>query len=259
MKSTQHKKTNKHSFGKDQANRKTSLLFMQFGLVFALLVTFFAMESKTLVNNDNLGDLPTTIYDPIDDPIPDTTPKEPKQEEPKSETIPDPEPDMTKLDIKSDDDDIDETDFLFSSEDDQNKKTDLTDYSNFDEVKIQDEIIEDVKFIDIKDAPIFPGCKGSPEEKKQCFSDQVKKLVARKFNADLAQELGLSTGKKRISVQFTVDKSGTVTDVLVRAPHKRLEKEARRVVNLLPEMTPGKQRGRKVGVKFQLPIVFIVE
>ena len=44
-----------------------------------------------------------------------------------------------------------------------------------------------------------------------------------------------------------------------RAPHARLEKEAKRVVGLLPKMIPGKQRGRPVNVTYMLPISFNVE
>ena len=46
---------------------------------------------------------------------------------------------------------------------------------------------------------------------------------------------------------------------MARAPHKRLQQEAIRVVKLLPKMIPGKQRGRPVGVKYSLPIAFKVE
>jgi len=46
---------------------------------------------------------------------------------------------------------------------------------------------------------------------------------------------------------------------MARGPHARLEKEAIRVVELLPDMTPGKQRGRPVGVKYTLPITLVVE
>ncbi len=115
-------------------------------------------------------------------------------------------------------------------------------------------------FTIIEDAPIFPGCenKNSKSEKKRCFSTSVNRHVARKFNANLAQELGLSPGKKRINAQFTINKKGEVVDVKVRAPHIKLKKETERVINLLPKMIPGKQKGRPVGVKFNLPIVFVV-
>ena len=44
-----------------------------------------------------------------------------------------------------------------------------------------------------------------------------------------------------------------------RAPHPRLEKEAARVVNMLPKMKPGRQRGRAVVVSYTLPITFLVQ
>ncbi|MFZ2284034.1 MAG: energy transducer TonB, partial [Lutibacter sp.] len=85
------------------------------------------------------------------------------------------------------------------------------------------------------------------------------KHVNSKFNADLASELGLTPGIKKIFVMFKIDKTGEITDIQARAPHKRLEAEAIRVVQSLPKMTPGKQRGRAVGVKYSLPIAFKVE
>ena len=59
--------------------------------------------------------------------------------------------------------------------------------------------------------------------------------------------------------KYTFDKTGNITDVQARAPHKRLQEEAIRVVKSLPKMIPGKQRGRAVGVKYSLPIAFKVE
>ena len=53
--------------------------------------------------------------------------------------------------------------------------------------------------------------------------------------------------------------TGAITQVRARGPHARLEKEAIRVVNLLPKMIPGKQRGRPVGVKYTLPVTLLVE
>jgi Zn-dependent protease with chaperone function len=57
---------------------------------------------------------------------------------------------------------------------------------------------------------------------------------------------------------FTIDKNGHVTDVHYREPDPRLEQEAERVINSLPKMQPGKQRGKPVGVMYSLPIVFQV-
>ena len=55
-----------------------------------------------------------------------------------------------------------------------------------------------------------------------------------------------------------IDKNGEIINIRAKAPHKRLEKEAIKVVNKLPKMEPGKQRNRNIGVKYTLPIVFEV-
>ena len=57
---------------------------------------------------------------------------------------------------------------------------------------------------------------------------------------------------------FTIDEHGSIQEVMARAPHPRLQTEATRVVKTLPKMTPGKQRGRPVRVKYSLPITFEV-
>ena len=146
-----------------------------------------------------------------------------------------------------------------------------TETNQFDAVKVtgpkemiavveEEEIVEDVAFVVIENVPIFPGCKGNNSELRACFSDQIAKFVAEKFNIELASDLGLVPGSiQKIFVVFKIDKNGNITDINARAPHKKLQEEAIRVINLLPKMTPGMQRGRPVGVKYGLPIVFKVE
>jgi len=146
-----------------------------------------------------------------------------------------------------------------------------TETSQFDAVKVtapkemiavvdEEEVVEDVAFVVIENVPIYPGCKGSNSELRACFSDQIAKFVAEKFNIELASDLGLTPGSiQKIFVVFKIDKNGNITDINARAPHKKLQEEAIRVIDLLPKMTPGMQRGRPVGVKYGLPIVFKVE
>ena len=126
------------------------------------------------------------------------------------------------------------------------------------EVEEVDEDIE-VPFAVIENVPIYPGCeKGNNDAKRKCMSDKINKFVQKKFNTDLAGDLGL-TGKQRINVIFKIDRSGNVVGVRSRAPHPRLEKEAARVIGLLPKMKPGKQRGKAVTVPYSLPIIFQVQ
>ena len=116
-----------------------------------------------------------------------------------------------------------------------------------------------VPISELDEAPVYPRCKGdSNAEKRKCMSAKIAKFVQRKFNTDLAGDLGLS-GRQRINVIFKIDKSGNVVGVRSRAPHPRLEKEAARVINMLPKMKPGRQRGKAVVVPYSLPITFNVE
>jgi len=127
----------------------------------------------------------------------------------------------------------------------------------FEVVEMEEGI--EVPFAVIENVPIFPGCdKGNNDAKKKCMSQEITKFVQRKFNTGFAGDLGLS-GRQRISVIFKIDKSGSVFGVRARAPHPRLEKEATRVINLLPDMKPGKQRGEAVIVSYSLPIIFQVQ
>ncbi|VAW20662.1 Ferric siderophore transport system, periplasmic binding protein TonB, partial [hydrothermal vent metagenome] len=115
-------------------------------------------------------------------------------------------------------------------------------------------------FMIIENVPVFPGCKGNNAELRACFSSQMSKFVSKNFDSELASDIGLSSGSiQRIFVMFKIDKDGNITNIQARAPHKKLKEEAIRVIKLLPKMTPGKQRGRAVGVRYGLPIVFRVE
>ena len=116
----------------------------------------------------------------------------------------------------------------------------------------------DVPFSVIDQVPIFPGCENlTKEEQRKCISNNIKKHVNRNFNTGLADSLGLK-GRQRINVIFKIDTLGNIVGVRSRAPHPELEKEAARVINELPKMIPGKQRGRAVTVPYSLPIIFQV-
>ena len=116
-------------------------------------------------------------------------------------------------------------------------------------------------FTMIENAPVYPGCdKGSNEKKRKCMSEKIAKFVAKEFDAGCASGLGSFGiyGRQRISVIFKIDTLGRATEIRARAAHLKLEREAIRVINMLPVMKPGTQDGKKVIVPYSLPIVFQV-
>ena len=223
-------------------------LFWQLGLVLTLLTVYVGIENKTYDEGANGLALITSDHDDEED-IPEVFMEPPVEVKP-----PPPPPPPEKIEIIEDEEEMEET-IIESTETDESEKIEIEIVEVFEE----EEIIEDVPFAIIEDVPVYPGCKGTKKEKKACLNRSLQKHVVRKFNADLAGDLGLEPGKKKIYIQFKITKTGGIEIVAARAPHPRLEKEARRVVSLIPKMTPGKQRGRPVNVTYMLPISFNVE
>ena len=69
-----------------------------------------------------------------------------------------------------------------------------------------------------------------------------------------AQEQGK---QGRVIVQFVVEKDGSITDAkILKSVDPQLDAEALRVVNAMPDWTPGKQKGEPVRTRFTLPVTF---
>ena len=223
-------------------------IFMQLGLVLALLVVYLAIEKKTY--DRVIADLGPVVLNMEDE---EQTVEIEQIKPPEVKTPPPPTPD--KIEVVEDEVEVEET-VIESTETDEDEAVEVEEIIEIEEAE---EVEEDVPFAIIEDVPVYPGCKGNKAKLRACLQEKITKHVNKKFNSELASDLGLSPGIKRIFVMFKIDKSGNITDVMARAPHKRLQEEAIRVVKLLPKMTPGKQRGRPVGVKYSLPIAFKVE
>lgn len=104
---------------------------------------------------------------------------------------------------------------------------------------------EENKVFDIvEQQPMFPG---GPSALMKFLSENTKYPV-------VAQENGV---QGRVTVQFVVEKDGSVSDVhVLRGVDPSLDKEAVRVVKSMPRWTPGKQNGTTVRVNYRVPVLF---
>ncbi|WP_299133210.1 energy transducer TonB [uncultured Tenacibaculum sp.] len=226
-----------------------SKLFMQLGLVLALFVTYVAIENKTY--DKEYGDLGmANMASEIEEETIEIQPEPPK---PPQNTPPPPAPE--KIEIVEDEKEVEET-VIESTETDESEAVEV---EEIEEAEEEEEVVEDVPFSIIEDVPVFPGCSGTKAQKKACLNKKMQRHVQRYFDAELANELGLAPGKKKIYLVFKIGKTGNIEQINARAPHPRLKKEAIRIAKKLPKMLPGKQRGRPVRVGYTLPITFNVE
>ncbi|MFZ5941276.1 MAG: M56 family metallopeptidase [Bacteroidota bacterium] len=103
-------------------------------------------------------------------------------------------------------------------------------------------------FYIVEEMPTFNG--GDP-------SVEFRKYIAQNLiYPEIAKQNGI---QGRVIVQFTVNSKGQAVDaVVVRSVDPSLDAEAVRVIEASPAWTPGKQRGKEVGVLFTFPINFVL-
>ena len=123
---------------------------------------------------------------------------------------------------------------------------------------------EGISFATVEKVPVFPGCVGEDNATlKKCMSKGISKHIAENFNIDEASKGMVVSGKYRVYVSFKIDTTGVITDIKsyapTQAPSPALKKEAVRVMQLLPQLIPGQQKGKNVAVLYSLPITFYIE
>ena len=223
------KKTEKASL----ENKK--LLFVEIGLVISLAITLFAFEwtsteTETAVLEDNTEIL---VEEEIISTQMDTPPPPPAA--PKIPILSD------QIDIVDDEIEI-EDDMFMNLEDDASLGVEIMDY-----VEVEEEVVEEeaIPFQLVEEKPSFQG--GDANQ----FSKWVN---SRLVYPEIAKENGV---QGRVTLQFTVEKDGSVTKVKVlRGVDPSLDKEAVRVVSMSPKWSPGKQRDRAVPVTYTFPVIF---
>jgi TonB family protein len=94
-------------------------------------------------------------------------------------------------------------------------------------------------------APHFPG---GADSLQQFFRE----------NITFPKDAGCTEG--RVYVQFIVREDGSLTDVIVlKGVTPALDKEALRVVSLMPKWIPGSEGGKVVAVRYTMPVRFLME
>ena len=211
------------------------VLFIEIGLVVSLLITYLAFEwtsKETKVST--LEDTTEVVLEEEIIPITQETPPPPPAA-PKIPVLSD------QIDIVDDEIEL-EDDMFMNLEDDASLGVEIMDY-----VEVEEEVVEEeaIPFQLVEEKPSFQG--GDANQ----FSKWVNQRLV---YPEIAKENGV---QGRVTLQFTVEKDGSVTKVKVlRGVDPSLDKEAVRVVSMSPKWKPGKQRDRAVPVTYTFPVIF---
>ena len=99
-------------------------------------------------------------------------------------------------------------------------------------------------YVIVEDMPEFPG-----------GTEALLKYIAE--NVVYPEQAKNDTIQGTVYLKFVVDKTGKVTQTeVIRGVHPLLDEESIKVVNSLPEWTPGRKSGKNVDVAMQIPIKF---
>ena len=211
------------------------LLFLELGLIVSLGITLIAFEwTSTETNVSTLEAEAEVVLEEEIIPITQETPPPPPAA-PKIPVLSD------QIDIVDDEIEVDDEMFM-NLEDDASLGVEIMDY-----VEVEEEVVEEeaIPFQLVEEKPSFQGGD----------ANQFSKWVNSRLEyPEIAKENGV---QGRVTLQFTVEKDGTVTKVRVlRGVDPSLDKEAVRVVSMCPKWKPGKQRDRAVPVTYTFPVIF---
>lgn len=96
----------------------------------------------------------------------------------------------------------------------------------------------------VEQMPSFPG-----------GTQKLKEFIEE--NLRYPKELEETCIQGRVIVRFVVERNGKLSNVkVVKSVHPVLDKEALRIVKLMPRWIPGRQNGITVRVKCYIPIIF---
>ena len=119
-------------------------------------------------------------------------------------------------------------------------------------------VVEDfIRFDKVSEIPFFITCNGSTSsDNQECVKETFVNNILDNliYPFDAASE-GI---EGTVWVRFIINKEGYVENVSAKGPLNAglLEKEAKRLINLLPKFVPGKQNNDYVNVEYFLPIDF---
>lgn len=219
---------------------KNRMAFFSAGLILVSSLSLAAFEWKTLTvstkfSQNSMEEDVHMIEEEIITELPE--PPKPKQIKPPAPQIP-----QFSETVKIDDN-VDNNEKVTVT-DDNTINTNITDIDFGDLGFDGPRNVKDEPFVVVEKMPSFPG---GEEELLKFIQSNVKYPWS-------AKEVGQ---EGTAYIEFIVEKDGSITQVKsLRDIGFGIEEEAMRVVKKMPKWEPGEQRGKKVRVRFTIPIKF---
>lgn len=121
---------------------------------------------------------------------------------------------------------------------------------------------EAVPFAVVEQIPLFEVCKNvDKKDQMNCFQEEISKHIKKELK--YPKEAKKNKVEDRVVTVFEIDKQGKVINIHVRGKKSEyqllFEAEAKRIIEALPQFSPGLQREKPVVVKYGIPISFTLK
>lgn len=113
-----------------------------------------------------------------------------------------------------------------------------------------------ISFDTVDKIPQFQSCSDSSLSIVDCFNHEMQKHLIQ--NLIYPEEALRKKITGDIWISFVITNQGTIKNIITTGPEnsESLEKEAIRVISLLPKFIPGKQNNKNINVTYAFPISF---
>lgn len=209
-------------------------LFFNIGLVIAISLCFIAFEFKVIINEEEKVELPEEEpYVFLNDDVIRTS-QPPK---PKPKNLPEPKGDVNIVEVKE-----------LPKQEKQKETIDIEEQiESWDKFEIPEEKVEDNNVYDSFALEVNPKFNGGMD----AFYEYVGNAIE---YPSYEQKRNI---EGRVVLSFVIEKDGTLSQVeILKGVSEGIDQEAIRVIENAPKWEAGRQRGRAVRVKMNIPIYF---
>ena len=210
-------------------DKKKPALFMLGGvaaLAFVLVLGEYTSAEVTYSQNKKKADKALEIEEVLE--MPNSTPPPPPPPPP-------PPVLLTNVEVTKDEKKVNQDVVVVNNED--NEKVEIV------EIKVEEKVVVDEIFDVVEEQPEYPG-----------GTQELYTFIGKNFKYPEMARAANVQGK--VYVSFVVGKDGSIEEVkILRGLGSGLDEEAARVVKMMPRWKAGKQRGKEVKVRYNLPIV----
>lgn len=248
-----------------KSKTRNSFIYFQLGLIGTMLAVLAVLEfqSKDVVKEMK----EFTLNEPLEEPFNmNYTIIENKVEDLKPTKVIKPVVkvplDVTKIEVKKDEEIIDNIDLNTEDNVDSNEGKETVDNVTKDSNEgknTKSNIKPDI--FNVGQLPMFPECAGlSRTAQKACFDEQLMKAVLRNLNYP---EDDLEKGKQGTAlIEFVIDEKGNITNVKAldnKRATSNMQIAAEKAVKKLPKLIPAKMGNENVRIKYAIPISFRIQ